>query len=80
MKRVSTHEAKTHLSRLITEACEGEDIIVCRGDLPMVRLVPVKGSTFMSRPKVGVITSEPVGYAEGAFEPLSEQELDEWGI
>lgn len=41
MKRVNINAATTELSRLIEEACAGEEIVISRGDVPMVRLVPV---------------------------------------
>lgn len=41
MKIVNIHEAKTHLSRLIQEAIDGEEIIIARGNQPIVRLVLV---------------------------------------
>lgn len=33
--------AKTHLSRLIEEATQGEEIVIAKAGKPMVRLVPV---------------------------------------
>lgn len=44
MKVVNIHEAKTHLSRLIQEALEGEEIIIARGNQPLVRLVLVESA------------------------------------
>ncbi len=38
MKQVTIHEAKTHLSRLIQQALEGEDIVIAKGQKPLVRL------------------------------------------
>ncbi len=38
MKQFSIHEAKTHLSRLIQAALRGEEIIIARGNKPVVRL------------------------------------------
>ena len=38
MKQVTIHEAKTHLSRLIQAALKGEEIIIARGNKPVVRL------------------------------------------
>ena len=35
------HEAKTHLSRLIRSALEGEDVIIARGNQPLIRLLPL---------------------------------------
>ena len=41
MKTHTIHEAKTNLSKLIKEACEGEEVIISRGDKPVVKLVPI---------------------------------------
>jgi prevent-host-death family protein len=37
---VNIHEAKTHLSRLLQRAADGEDIVIAKAGKPMVRLVP----------------------------------------
>lgn len=39
--QVTIHEAKTHLSRLIQRALAGEDVVIARGDQPLVRLTVV---------------------------------------
>ena len=86
MKSVSTHEAKTHLSRLIAEVEKGEEVIICRGSVPAARLVPldhvhgVPGVPPRKRPRVGVHTSDPVRYQADAFDPLGPEELAEWGL
>jgi antitoxin (DNA-binding transcriptional repressor) of toxin-antitoxin stability system len=36
---VTIHEAKTHLSRLVHRAHEGEEIVIRRGRVPMAKLV-----------------------------------------
>ena len=38
---VNIHEAKTHLSRLITRVEAGEEILIARGGRPVARLVPL---------------------------------------
>jgi prevent-host-death family protein len=38
---VNVHHAKTHLSRLIQQAEEGEEVIIARAGKPAVKLVPV---------------------------------------
>ena len=40
---VNIHEAKTHLSRLIERARDGEEIIIAKAGEPKVRLVAVPG-------------------------------------
>ncbi len=44
MKIVNIHEAKTHLSRLIQDAIDGEEVIIARGNEPIVRLVLVESA------------------------------------
>ena len=35
------HEAKTHLSRLISRTLKGDDVVIAKAGKPVVRLVPV---------------------------------------
>ena len=58
MKRVTIHEAKTNLSRLIERACRGEEIIIARGPDPVARLVPV--ATSKGRRKLGILKGKLV--------------------
>jgi prevent-host-death family protein len=80
MKKVSTHEAKTHLSRLLAEVEAGEEIVICRGSAPAARLVPLTRKVARRRPRVGTVTSEPVRLQADAFAPLREDELAAWGL
>ena len=38
MHQVTIHEAKTHLSRLIQKALDGEEVIITKNRKPLVRL------------------------------------------
>ncbi len=40
MHSVNIHEAKTHLSRLIERAEQGEEIVIARAGRPVAKLVP----------------------------------------
>ena len=40
MKTVNVQAAKTHLSRLIEEVIEGEEIVLAKAGKPLVRMVP----------------------------------------
>jgi len=80
VKTVTTHEAKTHLSRLVAEAEEGEEIIILRGSKPAARLTGIRQGRLSRRPKVGTHTSKPVTVARDAFAPLTDQELADWGL
>src|SRR2546427_10440884 len=41
-KTVNIHAAKTHLSRLIDQAVNGEEIVIAKAGTPMVRLVAIE--------------------------------------
>ena len=77
MKTVTVHAAKTHLSRLIVKAAAGEEVVIARGKIPVVRLVPVRAGkpsrrfgAFRGRARVSA----------AFFAPLSEAELKPWGL
>lgn len=53
MKQVNVYEAKTHLSRLLQEALAGEEVVIARDGVPLVRLVPVADSE--PRPLLGLM-------------------------
>jgi antitoxin (DNA-binding transcriptional repressor) of toxin-antitoxin stability system len=79
MKKITTHYAKTHLSRLLKEVQQGEEIVILNGQTPAGRLIAVApGSS--RRPAAGTVTSEPVVCAEDAFAPLDSDALKEWGL
>ena len=42
MRTVNMHQAKTHLSRLVREAVEGEPFIIARAGKPLVRVAAVE--------------------------------------
>ena len=44
MSVFSTHQAKTHLSRLIQRALDGEEVIIAKRGEPLVRLEVVRDS------------------------------------
>lgn len=76
---VTIHQAKTHLSRLLHQVEQGEEIIVCRGKQPVAKIIP-SGPNQPTRPKVGQPTSPRFLVPEDAFAPLSEDELKDWGL
>ena len=79
MKTATIHQAKTHLSRLLKDVQGGETVVILNRDVPVAKLTAVEPSEG-ARPKVGTITSAPVKYAEGAFAPLSDDDLQEWDL
>jgi len=75
MKIVTIHKAKTTLSRLIAEAEAGEEIVLARGKEPVVKLVPVAKR---GERKFGALKGK-MKIGPEFFEPMTEEELREWG-
>ena len=42
MKEFNTHEAKTHLSRLLKRVQAGEEIVIANRGVPVAKLIPAK--------------------------------------
>jgi antitoxin (DNA-binding transcriptional repressor) of toxin-antitoxin stability system len=79
VKTTTTHEAKTHLSRLIREVQAGETIVILSGQKPVAKLTAISDVP-RRRPRVGTVTSAPVSYSQDAFAPMTRAEMDEWGL
>ena len=41
MQTVNIHEAKTHLSRLLEQVANGDEVIIAKAGKPVARLVPL---------------------------------------
>ena len=52
MSTLNIHAAKTHLSRLIEEVAEGEEVVIAKAGRPVARLVPIEKN---ARRKLGVL-------------------------
>jgi antitoxin (DNA-binding transcriptional repressor) of toxin-antitoxin stability system len=75
MITVTTHEAKTHLSRLLSKIAEGEDVLILRGTQPTARLTAVRKTRARGRPRVGAITSVRFACPDSVFAPLTEEQM-----
>ena len=45
-RRVKVGEAKTHLSALLSRVEDGEDLIICRGSVPIARVTRIVGERY----------------------------------
>ena len=48
--KVNIHEAKTHLSRLIEDVANGNEVLIAKGGRAMARLVPLRRDDNPRRP------------------------------
>lgn len=76
MAQFSVHDAKTNLSRLIAAALEGGEVIIARGSVPVVRLVPVAPH---GKRCFGALKGK-IAMDARFDEPLPEDELEGWNL
>lgn len=74
MRKLNIHETKTHLSRYLQEILNGETIMLCKRNVPIAEIRPLKVTREEPR---------PIGLAKGMFEvtdsffePLPEELLN----
>ena len=48
------HEAKTHLSKLVQAALDGEEVVIAKNGTPLVKLVPCEPVKKKLRPPPGL--------------------------
>jgi prevent-host-death family protein len=70
----SVHDAKTNLSKLIADALAGGDVVIARGGVPVVRLVPIDP---LGRRCFGALKGQ-IFIDERFDEPLPDDEIDGW--
>ncbi|MDI1313985.1 type II toxin-antitoxin system Phd/YefM family antitoxin [Prosthecobacter sp.] len=80
MTTITTHEAKTHLSRYLAEVEKGQEFIIARGKTAVALLTPLRKDPPQTRPKVGECLGPVMVVPDSAFAPLSDEELTEWGL
>jgi prevent-host-death family protein len=73
----NVHEAKTNLSKLLRKAAKGEEVIIARSNKPVAKLVALSARKKKRTP--GRLKGK-IWYTADAFEPMSKEELAEWGI
>ena len=76
MAQFSVHEAKTNLSRLIADALAGGEVVIARGNVPAVRLVPVNPR---GKRRFGALKGK-ITVDTRFDEPLPDDELEGWGL
>jgi prevent-host-death family protein len=72
---VNVHAAKTHLSRLIEQACAGEEVLIARNNEPVVKLVPIQGQ--QPRRQRGSLEGQVI-VTDEFFDPLPPEEMEGW--
>ncbi len=75
--KYSIHQAKTNLSQLLREACEGEEVVITRRKKPVAKLIPLSSARKKRTP--GKLKGQ-ISYSPDAFDPLTDSEVSELGF
>jgi prevent-host-death family protein len=54
METVNIHQAKTHLSQLLSRVELGEEIVIANSGVPVAKLVPIKTKKIDRRSSMGI--------------------------
>lgn len=73
-KQINLYEAKTHLSSLVEEAANGEEIVIAKAGKPMARLGPVEAELKRKR-KPGRLKGK-IWMSDDFAEPLPDEYWD----
>ena len=58
MQTVNIHEAKTHLSRLVEQAAQGEPFVIAKAGKPLVKVVPLSAPDAAQTRRVGFLAGQ----------------------
>ena len=75
MKTVNIHEAKTHLSKLIAKAAEGEPFIIAKAGKPMVRVSAIESPSRTKSPRIGFMKGQ--GTVPDDIKTMFKDEIEE---
>lgn len=56
MNPVNIHEAKTHFSRIVDRAANGETVVIAKHGHPVAKLVPLDAVDGLSRARTGFLS------------------------
>ena len=58
MRTVNIHEAKTHLSRLVEQAANGEPFVIAKAGKPLVKVMALNAPESGQMKRLGFMTGE----------------------
>lgn len=74
MRVVNMHEAKTHLSRLVDQAAEGEVIVIAKAGKPIVKVVPIDRPLDTASRRIGFLAGQ--GTIPRDFDSMGQREIE----
>ncbi len=75
MTKVTIHAAKTNLSKLIAKVEAGEEVVICRGDKEVAKLVPANDAKKVLPNRGFGNLKGVIEFHDTFFDPLPEEML-----
>jgi prevent-host-death family protein len=75
MRTVNIHEAKTHLSRLVARAADGEPFIIAKAGKPLVKVVPIDQPSEPRTSRIGFMKGQIK--VPDDFDTMFQDEIEE---
>ena len=75
MRTVNIHDAKTHLSRLVDQAANGEAFIIAKAGKPLVKVVALGQQPDVRKRRVGFLEGQ-VNVPDD-FDRMGQEEIDQ---
>lgn len=76
----SVREAQTNFSELLRKVARGEKVIIARGKEPVAKLVAYSVEKTNKKKRVPGCWKGKISFTPDAFDPMTKEELAEWGI
>ena len=78
MQTVNMHEAKTHLSKLVEKAVNGEPFVIARAGKPLVKVVAIEDEEKPAKSWLGSMKGQfVVPQDRQAFKDIGREEIEE---
>jgi prevent-host-death family protein len=74
MYTVNIHEAKTHLSRLVEQAANGESFVIAKAGKPLVKVMALDAPSSGKMRRIGFMLGEISAPAD--FDRMGESEIE----
>ena len=75
MEKITTHQVKTELPRLLAAVEKGSEFLISKGKRSVAKLVPVGSFKSKARPKVGEILGKPFEIPDDAFTAATDKQV-----
>lgn len=76
MKQFNIHFAKTHLSKLVDDAAEGESFVIAKAGKPLVKVIAIGVSESPRKQRFGFLEGQAVVPSQAAFDAMGASDIE----